>query len=82
MGKPNAPLPLVEFTYLQCPYCNRFTTTSFKQVTPTCINTGKLRFVSRDFPLDFHPQAMPAARAVRCAADQGSFWKLSTSSST
>ena len=76
MGKPDAPLTLVEFTDLQCPYCNRFTTTSFEQIKSTYIDTGKLRFVSRDFPLDFHPQAMPAARAVRCAADQGRFWEL------
>ena len=76
MGKPDAPLTLVEFTDLQCPYCNRFTTTSFEQIKKTYIDTGKLRFVSRDFPLDFHPQAMPAARAVRCAAEQGRFWEL------
>jgi len=76
MGKPDAPLTLVEFTDLQCPYCNRFTTTTFEQIKKTYIDTGLLRFVSRDFPLDFHPQAMPAARATRCAADQGKFWEL------
>jgi len=76
MGKPDAPLTLVEFTDLRCPCCNRFTTTAFEQIKKTCIDTGTLRFVSRDFPLDFHPQAMPAARAVRCAADQGRFWEL------
>jgi protein-disulfide isomerase len=76
MGKADAPLTLVEFTDLQCPYCNRFTTTSFEQIKKTYIDTGKLRFVSRDFPLDFHPQALPAARAVRCAGDQGKFWEL------
>jgi len=76
MGKADAPLTLVEFTDLQCPYCNRFTTTAFEQIKKTYIDTGTLRFVSRDFPLDFHPQAMPAARAVRCAADQGRFWEL------
>jgi protein-disulfide isomerase len=76
MGKPDAPLTLVEFTDLQCPYCNRFTATTFEQIKTTYIDTGQLRFVSRDFPLDFHAQAMPAARAVRCAADQGKFWEL------
>ena len=76
MGKADAPLTLVEFTDLQCPYCNRFTTTSFDQIKKTYIDTGKLRFVSRDFPLDFHPQAMPAARAARCAGDQGRFWEM------
>ncbi|MCX6545962.1 MAG: thioredoxin domain-containing protein [Acidobacteria bacterium] len=76
MGKPDAPLTLVEFTDLQCPYCNRFTTTTFEQIKKQYIDTGLVRFVSRDFPLDFHPQAMPAARAARCAADQGKFWEM------
>ena len=64
MGKPDAPLTLVEFTDLQCPYCNRFTTTTFEQIKAAYIDTGMVRYVSRDFPLDFHPQALPAARAV------------------
>src|SRR5262249_25457475 len=38
--------------------------------------TGKLRYISRDFPLDFHPQAMSAARAARCAGEQGKFWDM------
>ena len=76
MGRPDAPLTLVEFTDLQCPYCNRFTTTAFEELKRNYIDTGKVRFISRDFPLDFHPQAMPAAKAVRCAADQGKFWEL------
>ena len=76
MGKPDAPLTLVEFTDLQCPYCNRFTTTSFEQIKTAYIDTGKLRFVSRDFPLDFHPHAMAAAKAARCAGEQGKFWEM------
>ena len=76
LGKPDAPLTMVEFTDLQCPYCNRFTTTSFDQIKTQYIDTGKVRYISRDFPLDFHPQAMPAARAARCAGEQGKFWEL------
>ncbi|MBV8728782.1 MAG: thioredoxin domain-containing protein, partial [Acidobacteriia bacterium] len=40
------------------------------------IDTGKLRFVSRDLPLDFHPNAMQAAEAGRCAGEQGQFWAM------
>lgn len=69
---------MVEFTDLQCPYCNRFATQTFDQIKAAYIDTGKLRFISRDFPLDFHPQAMPAARASRCAGEQGKFWELRT----
>ena len=35
---------------------------------------GKIRFVHRDYPLDFHKGALPAARAARCAGEQGRFW--------
>ena len=76
MGKPDAPLTLVEFTDLQCPYCNRFTATTFEQLKAAYIDTGMVRYVSRDFPLDFHPQALPAARAARCAAEQGKYYEM------
>jgi len=76
MGKPDAPLTLVEFTDLQCPYCNRFTTTTFEQIKAAYIDTGMVRYVSRDFPLDFHPQALPAARASRCAGEQGKYYEM------
>ena len=76
LGRPDAPLTMVEFTDLQCPFCNRFATTTFDQFKRDYIDTGKVRFISRDYPLDFHPFAMPAARAARCAGDQGKFWEL------
>jgi len=76
MGRADAPLTLVEFTDLQCPYCNRWTTQVFAQLKAAYIDTGKVRFITRDFPLDFHPEAMPAARASRCAGEQGKFWEM------
>ena len=76
LGRADAPLTLVEFTDLQCPYCNRWTTQVFAQLKATYIDTGKVRFVTRDFPLDFHAFACPAARAARCAGEQGKFWEM------
>jgi protein-disulfide isomerase len=76
MGRADAPLTLVEFTDLQCPYCNRWTTQVFAQLKAAYIDTGMVRFVTRDFPLDFHPEALPAARAARCAGEQGKFWEM------
>jgi protein-disulfide isomerase len=76
LGRPDAPVTMVEFTDLQCPFCNRFATTTFDQLKKEYIDTGKVRFISRDFPLDFHPQAKPAAIASRCAGEQGKFWEL------
>ena len=77
LGKADAPLTMVEFTDLQCPYCRHFVLTSFDEIKKNWIDTGKLRFVTRDFPItDLHAQAMPAARAARCAGEQGKFWEM------
>jgi len=76
MGRADAPLTLVEFTDLQCPYCRQYATATFDQIKKNWIDTGKLRYISRDYPLDFHPQALPAARAARCAGEQGKFWEM------
>jgi protein-disulfide isomerase len=76
LGRPDAPLTMVEFTDLQCPFCRQFVMTSFDDIRKNWIDTGKLRYISRDFPLDIHAQAMPAARAARCAGEQGKFWEM------
>jgi len=76
LGKPDAPLTMVEFTDLQCPFCRQFVLSTFDQLKKEWIDTGKLRYISRDFPLDFHAQAMNAARAARCAGEQGKFWDM------
>jgi protein-disulfide isomerase len=76
LGRPDAPLTLVEFTDLECPYCRAFHVGTFEQLKREYIDTGKLRFFSRDFPLDFHRNARPAALAVRCAGEQGKFWEM------
>lgn len=76
MGREDAPLTMVEFTDLQCPFCRQYASTSFEEIKKNWIDTGKLRYISRDFPLDFHPEALPAARAARCSGEQGKFWEM------
>jgi protein-disulfide isomerase len=70
-GPENAPVTIVEFTDYQCPYCHRA-----QDVIDQVLERyeGKVRLVHLDFPLDNHPGAVPAARAARCAAEQGRFW--------
>jgi protein-disulfide isomerase len=76
LGSESAPLTMVEFTDYQCPFCQRFFLTTFPELKKNYIDTGKVRFYSRDMPLDMHANAMRAAEAARCAADQGKFWQL------
>src|SRR5262245_15693319 len=65
LGKADAPLTMVEFTDLQCPFCRQFHITTFEQLKKDYIDTGKLRYFALDFPLEsLHPLAMQAARAA------------------
>ncbi len=77
LGSPTAPITMVEFMDYQCPFCQRFQLETFANIKKLFIDTGKVRFFSRDLPLDsIHPNAMRAAMGARCAAEQGQFWKL------
>lgn len=76
LGSEDAPVTIVEFTDFQCPFCQRFHLTAFGQLKKNYIDTGKVRFVSRDLPLDIHPNAMQAAQAGLCSGEQGQFWAM------
>jgi protein-disulfide isomerase len=76
LGRDDAPLTLVEFTDFQCPYCRQYHISTFEQLKKEFIDTGKVRYVSRDLPLDFHKNAFAAANAARCAGEQGKYWEL------
>lgn len=76
LGRADAPLTMVEFTDLQCPFCGRFATTTFQQLKTEYIDKGLMRFVTYDFPLDMHAHAELAARASRCAGDQNRYWDV------
>ena len=76
LGRADAPLTLLEFTDYQCPYCRRFHAETFPLLRKNWIDTGKLRFIVRDLPLEFHAAALPAAQAAHCAGEQGRFWEM------
>jgi protein-disulfide isomerase len=76
LGNSDAPITIVEFTDLQCPYCARFSAQTMPQLRQSFIDAGKVRFVSRNLPLSFHPFALPAAVAARCAGEQDKYWEF------
>lgn len=71
LGGKDASITFVEFSDFQCPYCGKFYTQTLVPFKDKFIKTGKVRFVFRDFPLEFHDNAKPAALAAECARDQG-----------
>ena len=79
LGDPNAPLTIVEFSDFECSYCRRFHKQVMPQLKRDYIDTGLVRFVHKDLPLPFHPYALPAAAAARCAGEQNRYWELYSS---
>jgi protein-disulfide isomerase len=75
LGSAAAPVMIIEFTDLQCPYCARFARDTWPLLRERYVDTGKIRFATRDLPLPFHEFAVPAAVAARCAGQQGKFWE-------
>jgi protein-disulfide isomerase len=71
-GKPDAKVTIVEFSDYQCPFCARYANDTFPQLERDYIETGRVRYVFRDYPIEAaHPQAFKAHEAVHCAAEQG-----------
>lgn len=75
-GDPGAHIAIVEFTDFQCPFCGRYMSQAYPQIYSDYIKSGKVKYYYRDFPLSFHEFAAPAAKAARCAGDQGKFWEM------
>jgi len=71
LGGKDAPVTIVEFTDYQCPFCER-TESTLKELRAKY--GDKIRLVHMDFPLPFHSHALDAAKAGRCANEQGKFW--------
>ena len=69
IGDPDAKWTLVEFLDLECPFCRRFHQTTMLQIESELIDKGKLNWVVKDLPLDFHLHARYASHAVRCAGE-------------
>ena len=76
LGEEDAPVTIVEFSDLECPFCKRFHDETFPQIKKEYIDTGKAKIVFRHFPLGMHPNAPKAAEAVSCARDQGKEWAM------
>lgn len=72
-GSAQAPVTIIEFSDYECPFCKRVEPT-IVQVLKT-YGPDKVRFAYRNFPLPGHANALPAAEAAACAAEQGKFWE-------
>jgi protein-disulfide isomerase len=65
LGKAGAPVTIIEYASLGCPICAEFHKAVFPRFKTAFIDTGKVRYIYREFPIGASPAA--AAHAVRCA---------------
>jgi protein-disulfide isomerase len=78
-GSSGASVAIVEYADFECPYCGQYEHDIYPQISKDYIQTGKVKYFFRDLPLPMHPHAMIAARAARCAGEQGKYWEMNDS---
>jgi protein-disulfide isomerase len=73
-GSSDAPVEITEYADYQCPFCQTFATLQMPTIEERLINSGRIRWRYRDFPLQQHPFARLAAHSAACADEQGKYW--------
>ena len=76
LGDPKAPVTIIEFGDYQCPFCRVFWRDTFPRLKKDYIDTGKVRFIYRDYPQAVHQEAVLSAMAAECADDQGQYYEF------
>jgi len=67
LGSAKAPVTVIEYASMTCPHCAHFSATTFPELQKRYIDTGKVRFIFREFPLD--PLAAAGFMLARCAGN-------------
>lgn len=70
MGKSSAPIVMVEYASMTCPHCAHFSNTVLPELEKRYVETGKLRYILRQFPLN--EPALKAAMLLDCVGEQDS----------
>jgi protein-disulfide isomerase len=76
MGNPEASVVVIEFSDFQCPACAQHVLDIQPTLNQEFVETGEIMWVFKHLPLQIHPQALIAAAAAECAAEQGQFWEM------
>jgi len=75
-GSADAPVTIAEFGDYTCPHCAEFTRVTGRALRQNYVETGKVKWIFYDFPLNQSTNAIPAALAARCAGEQGRYWPM------
>ncbi|MBA5866634.1 MAG: thioredoxin domain-containing protein [Nitrospira sp. CR1.3] len=75
-GRADAPITLVEYSDFTCGYCLKFFRETWPRLQAKYVDTGKVKFVYRDYPRADRGVGVEAAVAARCAGAQGRYWAM------
>ena len=76
LGKPDAPVQIIEFADFECPACAQFAMLTEPDIRARLVNTGLVSIRFFVFPLPMHKNTWSASNAAFCAAEQGKFWEM------
>ncbi len=74
LGDPKAPVTIIEYASMTCPHCAHFALTTFPQLKEKYVDTGKVKYILREFPFD--PIAAGAFMLARCAGGTDKYYAL------
>ncbi len=74
LGNKDAKVTIVEYADFRCPFCERFYTQAEKQIIADYVNTGKVRFIFRNYAF-LGQESIWASEAAECANEQGKYWE-------
>jgi protein-disulfide isomerase len=76
LGQGSARVEITEYLDFECPVCASFATIQMPTIKDQLINTGKVRWRFRDYPLPIHKYSRFAAHAAQCAGGQGRYFEM------
>ncbi len=75
LGREEAPLVVVDFSNYLCPHCQNHALNVLPRLKAEYIDTGKIRYVFRDFPFPGQDHVIRAGEAAACAQEQGRYYE-------
>jgi len=76
LGDEDAPIVVIDFSDYQCPFSKKFHSNILPQLKLDYIDTGKVKYIFKDFPLKIHPKVLYAHYAANCAGEQEKYWEM------
>jgi len=75
-GQATAPVTLIEYSDFTCGYCLKFFKETWPRLQARYVESGKVRFLYRDYPRADQGPGLEAAIAARCSGAQGKYWAM------